>query len=92
MGTIYRDVDSFSGTTFKDKLQNAVNQCIDGTGGVSVIIVIPEGTYTLTCPIVVGNNVNTVPFKIIGQPSGATTGTSRIYAENGFIKNFNPDK
>ena len=89
MGTIYHDIDSFSGNTFTAKLQNAVNQCIDVTGGKSMIIVIPEGNYTVTSPISIGNSNDTIPFTIIGQPSGPGTGTSRIYAPNGFIKNYN---
>ncbi len=89
MGTIYHDIDSFSGSNFTEKLQNAVNQCVDATGGKSMILVIPEGNYTVASPISVGSSNNTVPFTIMGQPSGPGTGTSRIYAPYGFIKNYN---
>lgn len=89
MGTLYHDIDSFSGSSFNEKLQNAVNQCVDATGGKSMILIIPEGNYTITTPICIGYSNNTVPFSIIGQPSGSGTGTSRIYAPNGFIKNYN---
>lgn len=92
MGTIYRDVDSFSGSTFRAKLQNAVSQCCDDTGGQSMIIVIPEGDHEVSQPVQVGcgaSDKDIIPFKIIGQPSAATTGRSRIYAPNGFIKIVN---
>lgn len=90
MGTIYRDLDSFSGSTFKQKLQNAVSQCELNPSGTSMIIVIPEGYHDLEDPISLGNGHNTVPFTIIGQPSGAlSSGTSIINAPYGFIKNYN---
>lgn len=92
MGTIYRDVDSFPGTTFEARLKNAVGQCECNPSGTTMIIVIPEGQHDLLNPIYLGLQYNTVPFTIIGQPSGASSsGTSIINAPNGFIKNFNGD-
>ena len=96
MGTIYRVVDTFTGTTFTEKLQNAVNTCqdISESNCTSVVLIIPEGNYEVSQPIKVGyrmengvkTNLRIVPFTIIGQPSMATYGTSIIHAPNGFMK------
>jgi len=52
-----------------------------------MIIVIPEGNYTVDTPITIPSNA--IPFTIVGQPSGSGTGTSRISAPTGFIQNQN---
>lgn len=73
-------VTDYSGIDFATKFQNAIND----TSLKSLTILIPPGSYTLPNKLVVPNNAK--PFKIVGQPSYSSNGSSIITAPNGFIE------
>ena len=89
MGTTYRDIDSFSGSDFEAKLRNAIDQCRNIPGGDSMVLMIPEGNYTVSQCIEVNNSGGDIaPFTIKGQPSGFSN-NNRICAPDGFLKIVN---